>query len=163
GRRVMSRSERALEVDLDDRVPLGLGHVHEHAVTEDAGVVHQHVEAAELRDRLLDHLLRAGEVADVTRVRNRLAARLADLVDDLRAMRGEHERILSSDASARPGDDHHAAFTEFCHGSISFTRERAYRMLHCSLTRPASRRGPPRALGGNFWPGSWGSRDDPRP
>src|SRR5207249_3346760 len=72
GRRMVGRSERALEVDLDDSVPLALGHVHEHAVAEDARVVYQHVEAAERRDRLLDHLLRSGEIADVTRVRNRL-------------------------------------------------------------------------------------------
>ncbi len=48
----------ALQVDLDDRVPLGLAHVGEHAVTEDAGVVDQHVEAAERVDRLGDQRAR---------------------------------------------------------------------------------------------------------
>ena len=45
GRRPAHGRERALEVDADDRVPLLLGHVEEHAVAQDAGVVDQHVEA----------------------------------------------------------------------------------------------------------------------
>ena len=53
-------AERALEVDLDDGVPLGLGHVDEHAVAQDAGVVDEHVEPAEGLDGGADQLLGAG-------------------------------------------------------------------------------------------------------
>ncbi len=55
---VARRGEGALEVDLDDGVPLRLGHVREHAVAEDAGVVDEDVEAAEGVDRLLDQRAR---------------------------------------------------------------------------------------------------------
>ena len=70
----MRRREGALQVHLDHRVPLGLGHVDEHPVAQDAGVVDQHVELAEARDRLPDQALGAGEVADVVAVGDRLAA-----------------------------------------------------------------------------------------
>jgi len=73
----------AFEVDGDDRVPLFLGHVHEHPVAEDPGVVDEDVEAAELVERLLHEPLRAGEVGDVLAVRRRFAAGGADLLDDL--------------------------------------------------------------------------------
>ena len=42
--------EVALEVDGDDLVPLLLAHVEDHAVAEDAGVVDEDVDAAELVD-----------------------------------------------------------------------------------------------------------------
>ena len=48
---VAARGERALEVDGDDGVPLLLGHVGEHAVAQDAGVVDDDVEVAERVDR----------------------------------------------------------------------------------------------------------------
>ncbi len=80
---VLRRREVALEVDGDDGVPLLLGHVHEHPVAEDPGVVDEDVEAAELVDRLLDHATGAREVGDVLAVRDRLAAGGADLLDDL--------------------------------------------------------------------------------
>ena len=50
---VAGRGEGALEVHLDDRVPLLLGHVDEHAVAQDAGVVDEHVEVAEGVDGLV--------------------------------------------------------------------------------------------------------------
>jgi hypothetical protein len=62
-------------------------------------------------------------------------ARSAEIVDhDLRAIRGEHERILSSDAAACPGDDHHAAFTESCHGQFPL-RGNANAHIECFLSR----------------------------
>ena len=74
------RCEVALEVDGDHRVPLLLGHVHEHAVAEDPGVVDEDVEAPERVDRLLHHLARLREVGDVRAVRDRLAAGGLDLL-----------------------------------------------------------------------------------
>ena len=59
---------------LDDRVPLGLGHVDEHAVAQDAGVVDEHVEAAEGVDGLLHDALGAVAVGDVVAVGDGLAA-----------------------------------------------------------------------------------------
>ena len=49
----------ALEVDGDDGVPLLLGHVDQHPVAQDAGVVDQHVEVAERLDGGVDHALAA--------------------------------------------------------------------------------------------------------
>ena len=45
---VLRRREVPFEVDGDDGVPLRLGHVHEHPVAEDPGVVDEDVEAAEV-------------------------------------------------------------------------------------------------------------------
>ena len=47
-RRVPRAVPGALQVHRDDRVPLRLAHVEDHPVAQDAGVVHQDVEAAEL-------------------------------------------------------------------------------------------------------------------
>ena len=70
----MGGAEGALEVDLDDRVPLGLGHVDHHPVTQDAGVVDEDVEGAEGVDRELDEALRAVPGGDVLGVGDGLAA-----------------------------------------------------------------------------------------
>jgi hypothetical protein len=75
--------EVALEVDGNHGVPLVLGHVHDHPVAEDSGVVDEDVEPAELLDRLPHEPFRAREVGDALAVRRRLAARGADLLDDL--------------------------------------------------------------------------------
>ena len=80
---MVRRSERPLEVDLDDRVPLCLGHVGEHPVAQDAGVVDDDVEPAEAVDRALHHPTGGLEVADVVGVGDGLAAHALDLVDDL--------------------------------------------------------------------------------
>src|SRR5581483_2788055 len=77
------RHEVALEVDVDDGVPVGLLHVEAHAVAEDAGVVDQDVESPELVDGLLDELLAAFPRGDVIEVGSGVAARPLDLVDDL--------------------------------------------------------------------------------
>ena len=113
-------------MNVDHRVPLVLLHVHEHAVAEDARVVDEDVQAAELVDRLLDHPLRAGEVGDVLAVRDRFAAERLDLADDVvsrafvRAFAGERgaevvdddlrararaQRVLAADSTAGAGDD----------------------------------------------------------
>ena len=78
-----ARDEVTLEVDVDDRVPLLLGHVEAHLVPEDPGVVDEHVEAAELVDRLRDQRLPAVPGGDVVEVRDGPTAGGDDLVGDL--------------------------------------------------------------------------------
>ena len=77
------RHEVTLEVDVDDRVPLLLGHVEAHLVAEDPGVVDEDVEPAELVDRLRDQRLAAVPGRDVVEVGDGLPAGGDDLVDDL--------------------------------------------------------------------------------
>jgi len=127
----------ALEVNRDDRVPLCLRHVHEHAVAQDAGVVDQDVEVAERLHGHVDHALGALPVGDVVVVRDRLAAHGLDLVHDLLcrrgvvaravvgaaevvhhdlcALRGEEQRVLAADAAPCAGDDRDASL-QFSHG-----------------------------------------------
>ena len=123
--------EVALEVDGDDGVPLVLGHVDDHPVAQDAGVVDEDVEVAERLDRRVDQPLGALPVGDVVAVDDRLAAQVAlisattcwagvasppvavvgaaEVVDDdLGALRGEQQRVLAADAASRSGDDRDA-------------------------------------------------------
>ncbi len=123
----MRRAERALEVHAHDRVEVVLGHVEDHGVADDPGVVHQDVERAERLDRGVDHLPGRVEVGDVAVVGNRVAAplldelhdgvgillagavapnRAAEVVDhDLGAVLGQFERVAAPDAVRRTGDD----------------------------------------------------------
>src|SRR5690606_29972380 len=129
--------EGALEVDLDDEVPLLLGHVGEHAVAEDAGVVDEDVETAEGLDRLVDHALGGFPVADVGAVDDGLAPHAPDLLDDLtggagaatgavhlgtevvdddlRSLSGHHQRVLAADAPTGTGDDGDSSFEDSAH------------------------------------------------
>jgi hypothetical protein len=122
----------ALEVDGDDRVPLLLGHVEEHAVAQNSGVVDEDVQPAVTVERAADDLLRRLEARDVVVARDRLAARGDDLVHDLlgrsrvgslareraaevvddhaRARARECKRMLAADPAARTGDDRDLAF-----------------------------------------------------
>ena len=75
--------EVAREVDAQHVVPLVGGHVRDHAVAQDAGVVDQHVEVAELGERLGYESRRAVLAGDVAGVRHRLAPEPADLLDCL--------------------------------------------------------------------------------
>ena len=131
---VLRGRERALEVHRDHRVPLGLFHVGEHAVAQDAGVVDERVEPAERVDRALDHAARAGEVGDVLAVGDGFAAHRLDLLDDfhrgaerpavavhvaaevvdddLGALGGVGQRVLAADAPSRSGDDDDAAVAD---------------------------------------------------
>src|SRR5690606_30864827 len=120
-----------------DGVPLLLGHVREHAVTEDAGVVDEHVQAAERLDGLVHHALGTLPVADVVAVHDGLAAHAADLLDDLAggartaagavhlrtqvvdddlgALLGHHQRVLTADATTSAGDDDDASVEDSAH------------------------------------------------
>ena len=77
------RGEVALQVHPHDVVELGLRHVGEHAVAQDAGVVHEDVQVAKGVERGLHQPFRTGPVGDVVGVGDRLATEGADLVDDL--------------------------------------------------------------------------------
>ena len=91
-------------MDVDDRVPLGLGHVRQHPVAQDAGVVDQDVEVAERVDRRSDHALGTLEVGDVLAVGDRLTAHRRDLVDHLL---GRAEVAAGTvDRAAEVVDDH---------------------------------------------------------
>ena len=57
--------EGRLEVHVDDGVPLLLFHAEHQAVLRDAGVVHQHVNAAEVGNYLIHNAVRGGEVGRV--------------------------------------------------------------------------------------------------
>ena len=131
---VVGRGEGALQVDLDDGVPLVLGHREDHPVAQDAGVVDEHVEAAEQVDRLLHQRLGAVERRHVGVVGDRHAAGRGDLVDHrlgrpgvaagavaraaevvhqhVGAVRGEQQRVLAADAPAGAGDDAHPSLTD---------------------------------------------------
>src|SRR5262245_7510916 len=75
--------ERALQVDRDDRVPVVLGHVEDHAVAQDASAVDDHVDLAVLSDARLDQVGALLGVRDVPVVGDRQAPGRLDLVDDL--------------------------------------------------------------------------------
>src|SRR6185312_16136866 len=123
---------------LDDRVPLGLGHVDHHPVAQDAGVVHDDVDRAERVDRELDEALRAVPGGDVLGVGDGLAAGCRDLVhdllggsgvagsaavtgpadvvdDDLGALFGEEQRMRPADAATGTSDRDNPTVTQPAH------------------------------------------------
>ena len=85
-------------MDPDDRVPVLLGHVEDHAVAQDAGDVDQDVEAPIGVDRLVDDPLGGVMVGDVVGVDGGLAAGLADLLDHLLGRR----LVLPSSVQGHP-------------------------------------------------------------
>jgi len=128
-------------VDLDHGVPLRLGHVGEHAVAQDAGVVDEHVEITEGLDGGVDEPLRALPRRDVVAVGGGLAAGALDLGhdllgrtqvatcavdvaaevvhDDLGAVAGERQGVLATDATPGAGHDGDASVQESAHGGPS--------------------------------------------
>ena len=115
----------------DHRIPLVFGHVDQHAVTQNASVVHQDVEVAERFDGAVDEALSALPVGDVVAVDHGLSAHCADfgsnflrrgdivtgaivgsaeiVNNDLGAFSGEQQRVLATDATACSGDDCYAS------------------------------------------------------
>ena len=57
--------ERTLEVDVDNRVKVLLGHIEHKLVARDTGVVDENINLAEVGDHLLDNCLAGCKVADV--------------------------------------------------------------------------------------------------
>jgi hypothetical protein len=124
-------------VNFDHGVPFRFHHVDQHAVAENAGVVHQHVERAVGVDRLVDQSLRAPEIGDVVGVHHRLATTLlnrahdflrgglvgadavvagAEIIDhDLGTMGGEGQCVLAADAPPGAGDDGDASAAKKTH------------------------------------------------
>ena len=118
-------------MNLDDRVPLVLGHVGEHAVAQDAGIVDDHIQLSVGAHRLVDESLGPVPVADIVAVDDCLAAGFADGLDDLVAGRSatagavecrtdvidddfgamgrQRQRVLASKALASPRDNRHAS------------------------------------------------------
>ncbi len=133
----MRGSESALQVHVDHGIPVGLLHVEDHAVAEDAGVVDEDVEPAELVDGLFDHPSGLVEVGDIGPVDDRFAAGRADLVDDapgrshiatrsvditpeivdddLGAPGSQQQSVLAPDTPPRSGDDCHSTFDQSTH------------------------------------------------
>ncbi len=115
----------AAQVHLDDGVPLLRRHLDQRAVAQDAGVVDQGVEPAELLDRGVHDRLRGldlGAVADREHRRaagrddlvdDGLAGRLVDLADDdAGALAGELDRLTAAEAASGAGDDRDLAVQE---------------------------------------------------
>ena len=75
--------EVALQMHLDDRVPVGLGHVDQYPVPQDAGVVDQDVKITEGLDGRIDQALATVPVGDVVGVGHRPSPGGDDLVDHL--------------------------------------------------------------------------------
>src|SRR5579859_1718465 len=120
--------ERALDVDVDHRVPflgVGLGHG---ADGHDAGIVEEHVELAEVNDDRVHHRLDLRLVGYVEQIGLGLAALRGDFGDDgvelvlaprgdrhLRALGGEMARCLGADAGAATGDEDDLILDAFAH------------------------------------------------
>jgi 16S rRNA C967 or C1407 C5-methylase (RsmB/RsmF family) len=125
-------AERCGQVHVDDRVPLLVAHLLDHAVPGVAGVVDQDVAAAEGVDGSLHHPLAEILCRDVAVARHRTPAhrldhrldrlearRLVEVVDHhRRAIARQPQRDLPPDAPARSGDDRHLA-VELPHSACS--------------------------------------------
>ena len=116
---VAGEIEVALEVDLEDPVPLLLGHLPADPVPVHPGVVDKDIDAAEGRKRRLDYRLGLGEGGDVAFDADRLAAHGLDLLDDrfclflvaavgqadVGAFLGHHQGDGGADPLGATGDD----------------------------------------------------------
>ena len=118
-------------MDVDHGVPILLRGLEQRAIAQDAGVVHQDVDAAEGIDGGGDDRRRGRRLADRLQARHRLAAGGADLGDHALgvgaaathtvaidtgvvhhhagAFAGEQQRVLAPDAVASSGDDRNLA------------------------------------------------------
>ncbi len=168
-RRETGRHEVALEVNLDDRIPLLLGHVEDRAVAKDARVVDEDVEVAIGLERLLDEILAALPTRDVVVVGARLTAGRLDLIDrllrgpvvgtraipfaaeviddDLGAFRGQEHRVRTTDPASGTGDDrdlsvkvsHRSSFRHGCSPASGRTRRCAASDILVCLRRRGGR------------------------
>src|SRR5690606_6941176 len=114
--------EAALQVGVDDRVPLVFLEIEERLPDLDTRVVDEEIEAPELAEGPVDEHLHVGlpahVAADIDRLRARLAKRVdervcrvvVDVVDDEAIARlGQREGNALPDAACPTGDDRHAA------------------------------------------------------
>ena len=108
--------ERPLQVRVDDRVPVIVGHLVQQVVADDPRARHQHVDAAEFLDRAVDHRLHRLALGDVAcdrqaldRVRNLARRRLVHVRDhELRSLAGEQLGGGGADSAAASGDQRDA-------------------------------------------------------
>ena len=141
-----------LQVDVDDGVPLLLGHVDEDAVPQDAGVVDQHVQVAERFHGAVDQALPAFPVGHVVGVGDGFAAHALDLVGhllgrravvaaavhrptevvdhDLGALAGEEQCVFPADTPTGPSDDGNPTF-ERAHDNLLVSRSFCGRHPSC--------------------------------
>ena len=125
--RQFHEQERRAQIGRHDRIPFLFGHVGEHPIAQDAGVVDEDVEVAELGDRRVDEALGTLPARHVVGVGDRMASQRTDLgsdllggsliaalavvrpaevVDDhLGALLGEQQRVLPTDPASGTGDD----------------------------------------------------------
>ena len=112
----LAEEEGGLEVGVDHRVPILLGKVDAVGAADDAGIIDEDVEAAELLQRLVDHALHRFDGGEVGGDDLRLAAERADLLHrflggraadggDVGAGGGERQRDRLADAGIGAGDD----------------------------------------------------------
>ena len=143
------------QVHPHDGVPLLVGHVDQHAVAEDAGVVHEHVQVAEGVDGRLHEPARPLPVGHVVAVGDRFPARgpdlrhdllgrgrvaagpvgaAAEVVDhDLCTLGREQQGVFPPHSASRAGDDGDATF-QSTHGLLPFRLAR--RALSSSWLTP---------------------------
>jgi hypothetical protein len=77
-------------MDADDGVEVLFAHVEDHAVAQDAGVVDDDVELAEIIERALDDAFGGLEIADALEARDRLAAE-AERISLITSSAGERD------------------------------------------------------------------------
>lgn len=70
---------RSFDMNLDDQVPIIIGHVLEADISQDACIVQEYVDSSEFFDRCLNDLL---AILDAVVIGDGLAACLPNLVDD---------------------------------------------------------------------------------
>ena len=161
GGRGTEHGERALQVGLDDRVPLLLAHVEEHPLAQDAGDADDTVDPPEAVDRglhdagaalhrgdrvghgdgvaaggldLLDHLVRDRAVGVLAVHRH---AVVGD--DDVRAQPGALDRDGAADAPPGAGDGD-AQSIEVTHGAVSPCESVGSRLENVVLATRAAER-----------------------
>jgi hypothetical protein len=137
GRRGAADVKRAVQVHVDHRLPFLRVHLEEHAIAQDAGVVDDAVDAAEVVDGGFDDGVGAHPARDAVGVGHRLAARSADFVHhflrrpgvlafaayrcadvvhhDFGTLGRHQQRELAADAAARSGHHHDLLFHHVCH------------------------------------------------
>ena len=126
-------------MDVENEVEVLLAHVEHCLVAEDAGVVHQYVDAAVLVERGPDQAIGPLARGDAVVIRHRVAARRLDVGDgflghfptapaamairaevidhNLRALLCEEERVLAADATACASNDRNLAVQNARHAS----------------------------------------------
>src|ERR1700722_11770269 len=92
----------------DPRVEIRLLHLVKEDVAQDAGIVHDSVDAPEIIDRGLYHGLRAGPIGDAVAVGNGVPAKLLDFIDNLLCRR-RIGGVVSPDRAAQIVDDHRSS------------------------------------------------------